>query len=728
MHHSFELSDVVQDPLRFAASWDRDPWLVTTGFATHLDGLLDAEIRSSYTLPASLEGNARLDGSSEEASDRDLRRILVAAEHTLRDAYRLCNDTSPRRQLTQQRAITLNQLRLVDARDLGATRGVPFRASKHSNTLNVYFHLTKQLLTYYYRVVYRPAGHFTSNTEGHPLPHDEIQPTSEQSQAMNAIIAVLRRQDALNNVVIIDDDSDPDDDNSSAATAELDGQLRKAIRDLLVSLICCWVGITPFESALLSFCAMRSLTLAQPIDGSFNARGLCKWREPKNYLGDLSALIWTSQLMLFDSVCFACKDNRQQILARLQDTCRAYCHDMAESPLGQMLQWTSYLFAAFMDTMVKPQACWSIDGLTVQYKGTELHLDHISQLVVSEYKVASRIFYDDLLLGIMADMPHIEPWRLQDYLDQAEQGASSRTDARHADLLAETQLAILNKIEASPELQRTFVRQLDFRRPAFCFCPNAIALYEERIQDFLERLLVIIHVSSGPPLRASELLSVIVSNTDDRRRSVIVWEKSVLLRVLDHKSLDLTGSEKDKLRFLPAEIGSLLLTFLAFVQPLRRVFLRQIKPEARLSPYLWSKLDGSVWDDGHVSACLSRACAQAAVPAFKAAWWRQVAASIIKEKFSQQQRAHFDLDDVEASEEIEDEEDLAYLAGMSNHSVSTPNHAYAGRTYLTASSLIHHAYHASDSWRTLFNMDAKLLAERLGPGSCAAAQRVAQPA
>ncbi|KIS65887.1 uncharacterized protein UMAG_10980 [Mycosarcoma maydis] len=489
MRHSSELSYVVQDPLRCAALRDRDPWLVTTGFALHLDGLLDAEIRSSYALPASLEGNVRLDGSSEEASDRDLRRILVAAEHTLRDAYRLCNDTSHRRKLTQQRAITLNQLRLVDARDLGATRGVPFRASKHSNTLNVYFHLTKQLLTYYYRVVYRPAGHFTSNTEGHPLPHDEIQPTSEQSQAMDTIIAVLRRQDALNNVMIIDDDDDP------AATAELDGQLRKAIRDLLVSLICCWVGDTPFESALLSFCAMRSLTLAQPIDGSFNARGLCKWREPKNYLGDLSALIWTSQLMLFDSVCFACKDNRQQILARLQDTCRAYCHDMAESPLGQMLQWTSYLFAAFMDTMVKPQACWSIDGLTVQYKGTELHLDHISQLVVSEYKVASRILYEDLLLGLMADMPHIESWRLQDYLDQAEQGASSRTDARQADLLAETQLAILNKIEASPELQRTFVRQLDLRRPAFCFCPNAIALYEKRIQDFLERLLVMIHIS-----------------------------------------------------------------------------------------------------------------------------------------------------------------------------------------------------------------------------------------
>lgn len=78
--------------------------------------------------------------------------------------------------MTQLHALTLNHFRLGDARDIGATRGALFRASKHSNSLVACFRLTKQLLAYYYRVVYRSDGHFTNNTEGHALPHDVIKP------------------------------------------------------------------------------------------------------------------------------------------------------------------------------------------------------------------------------------------------------------------------------------------------------------------------------------------------------------------------------------------------------------------------------------------------------------------------------------------------------------------------------------------------------------------------
>ena len=42
------------------------------------------------------------------------------------------------------------------------------------------------------------------------------------------------------------------------ARAELDEQLKKAIRELLVSVMSCPVGSPPFQSALLSFCAMGS--------------------------------------------------------------------------------------------------------------------------------------------------------------------------------------------------------------------------------------------------------------------------------------------------------------------------------------------------------------------------------------------------------------------------------------------------------------------------------------
>ena len=43
------------------------------------------------------------------AADPSLVRILVAAEAMLRDPYKLCSDTSPDREMTQQRADILSE-------------------------------------------------------------------------------------------------------------------------------------------------------------------------------------------------------------------------------------------------------------------------------------------------------------------------------------------------------------------------------------------------------------------------------------------------------------------------------------------------------------------------------------------------------------------------------------------------------------------------------------------
>ncbi|KAG5742757.1 hypothetical protein H9Q70_014519 [Fusarium xylarioides] len=107
---------------------DRVPWLIHTGFPTHLRGLRDTEILSSYALPRSTDplddgicsedddedGDNRADGTGRAATD--LRRILAAAEGMLRDAYRLCSDKSPKRKMTQQRAKRLSNFRGEESR------------------------------------------------------------------------------------------------------------------------------------------------------------------------------------------------------------------------------------------------------------------------------------------------------------------------------------------------------------------------------------------------------------------------------------------------------------------------------------------------------------------------------------------------------------------------------------------------------------------------------------
>ncbi|KAI8401489.1 hypothetical protein FOFC_18358 [Fusarium oxysporum] len=468
-----------------------------------------------------------------------------------------------------------------------------------------------------------------------------------------------------------------------------------------ISLICQTVGSRPFRSAILSFCAMLSRTkaLTRRVDNEQHKR--CTWREPGNFNSNLSALTWTAQLILFDFVCFQKQDDEDGIPDLLDQICKKYFQQMAETPFGHVLQWRLYLFAASRTSLAKHQARWSLDGETVDYMGTKLHMKQVTQLVESEFRQAHSLLYDELLFG-MRDVAPIEAWRLHDDLDVDHYGASWLTDERNREILAGTHDALLRQIEGRADLRQVFVRPDP--NGGVRLCPKAIAIYEAHVQEFLKRILTPISVPSGPPLRSPELLSITCINTGARRRSVFLWEKMVMIYVRYSKSQEQTGEEKDNIRFLPPAVGNLLLTYLAFVLPLRQAFLHLSKPGALLSPYLWSKLGGEVWSDGMVSSCLPRACVRAEVPQFQVAWWRQVAASITKEKFSAREQANFDMGEIAASEEVEDEADLAYLAGMSNHTFRTFNYSYAGSTNLTVTSSLHRAYRASQSWRSLFRI------------------------
>ena len=61
-------------------------------------------------------------------------------------------------------------------------------------------------------------------------------------------------------------------------------------------------------------------------------------------------------------------------------------------------------------------------------------------------------------------------------------------------------------------------------------CPKAMALYESRVQEFLRRLAVLVHIPAGPPVRAPELFSVTAWNTA-RRRHLFVWQKLVMVHI-----------------------------------------------------------------------------------------------------------------------------------------------------------------------------------------------------
>lgn len=45
----------------------------------------------------------------------------------------------------------------------------------------------------------------------------------------------------------------------------------------------------------------------------------------------------------------------------------------------------------------KHQTWWSLDGQTVEYRGLELQMSHVLQLIMSEYQQAYSLLYEELM-------------------------------------------------------------------------------------------------------------------------------------------------------------------------------------------------------------------------------------------------------------------------------------------------------------------------------------------
>ncbi|KAI5455818.1 hypothetical protein BGZ63DRAFT_349926, partial [Mariannaea sp. PMI_226] len=248
---------------------------------------------------------------------------------------------------------------------------------------------------------------------------------------------------------------------------------------------------------------------------------LSSWDDPGNYNSSLSALVWTAQLLLFEAACFYERDDEDRIPGLLERLCRKYMHQREETAFGHILQWRLYLSTVARSAISRNQARWSLDGQEIDYLGTKLHMKHVSQLIISEYKRARSLLYDDLLFGANDIIP-IEAWRLHDDLDAEDYGGSWLTDKRNEELLSGTHDALLRQIEQRAELRQVFVRNERDDTSGSCegkrlLCRQAMAVYESHAQEFLKLMITLKHVSPAPPLRAPELLSITYANRGRRR-------------------------------------------------------------------------------------------------------------------------------------------------------------------------------------------------------------------
>jgi len=663
------------------------PWLRTTGIAQHVEGLRKDQIRAAVAIP-------RRDESPV------LHIIVEAMQEVLKQAHSWCFD-GPDCMLNHPCALALSRFQGPSGDTSGKQRAFAFH--KDPKSLKDYLAMATRLLAYLYRMTQTDPRHFEA--EDRQGPEDTIKLTVGQQRAWQAVIDAATKQ----HQELVEDygsDEDLSDDSGSISANHQEESPQTSLGDRLVNLwmvlICHHVATQRYTSPLVSFCAMLSI---QPTTGS--------WMKPGNYSSDLSRVIWVVQLIIFYHCADRQKAGEGQILSLIREVCQSYLQQADETPMGEILRWRLLLFHVRKHSVGDQEAVWDDEHDAVIYNDITLRMDHLPHLLQVEYRRCRRLLYHELLLDA-SDVQHMSATDLQDHPGNDTVYWSFKDYPPNVRVLQGTDCFLLQTIQQTPALSRLFVGESTKTPGGWEWRASAIASYEAHVQDFLAHLCVLIHISSGQPLREPEFFSMMWRNTEQRRHITVRFGR-VMIHTTYGKQQQQQGLRQDSVRFLAQPIGNLLLDYLVYVLPLRERFLRQSSPRALLPPLLWEQ-GGEVWRESRLSSSLKAACVRAQIPPLQIASWRQITVAIVKSKFASDLNC-FELDSHDSDGE-EIEEDIQAMTHQRNHRTRTVNRAYANTTLSSNpfanlyDGLIRKSLRASQLWQAFLGTDIMFAAKR----------------
>lgn len=134
---------------------------------------------------------------------------------------------------------------------------------------------------------------------------------------------------------------------------------------------------------------------------------------------------------------------------------------------------------------------------------------------------------------------------------------------------------------------------------------SAVDSYLCQVDQFLEWLLLLIHITAGQPGRATELLGLRYKNTVHGRHRSIYLERGLVSTVTAyHKGYSVSNSTKIIHCYLPKLVSELVVYYLwlvlLFWQAMARLARRQSGPQ---SAFLWPCGDGT-WDSSRLRTVL----------------------------------------------------------------------------------------------------------------------------
>lgn len=207
--------------------------------------------------------------------------------------------------------------------------------------------------------------------------------------------------------------------------------------------------------------------------------------------------------------------------------------------------------------------------------------------------------YSDLLLldlNNLQELPSLDLDRLRDNPNYPDPGWSFLLDSRNKDQFTSINAStwLYNRILSHPIIGSQFTRSEalnDSDSEENLWNPTKLTEYFNLIRQFKDKLLTLVHLTSGAPARGTELISIRFQNTENGGlRSVFIENGLLALVPTYHKGINTTGKPKVIHRYLPKEVSLLVIYYLWLVIPFEyniRILFETTPEKTGPTAFLW---------------------------------------------------------------------------------------------------------------------------------------------
>lgn len=392
------------------------------------------------------------------------------------------------------------------------------------------------------------------------------------SSSHSSSIESIGSNDSIESASILERVASLSKDDDATSTS-----IKKKLLGLLVSLLRQETNLYLFKSAIHSFFACKSIREDLSIRDSLDFSQL------------YSKFIYCSQLIVIEYAFSHAisRDDSSSLTSVVRDMMSSCFHNSAPTPLGEILNNRSYCFKVNKELSSLSNVIISLTSKeTVSYKKVTVSVDDLRHLFKEAILSLEQGLREKLLLG----MPSKE------YEHVSLEGFSAVEDASNT-----TPYKCFRDFHPTSPINNALIRDYILKTPLLrgkvfkTSRENKLVLdltvtkaYLRDVKEFLKLCLLVIHLTSGLPLRGTELTTLRFLNSYKDKREMFLDKASHLfiLNISYYKGKEQREKETSNIRYLCREASRVFLLYITLVSP----FVGFLNLAAASSPSSYKRL------------------------------------------------------------------------------------------------------------------------------------------